>query len=202
MSKIVDVFTADFGRSLYLMPLDERRQALLRIDWVRDATVSRLWPDRIWVRITERTPIAFVQLQGAAGQGPGPVALIDSEGVILDQPVRANLRLPALTGINAGQSREARAERVAAALRLIAELDDLSEDLAEIDAGDPHDLKVIVPINGRVVSLQLGNRNFLSRLQNFRKHFEEIEKRLPNAAAFDLRLDDRITALAEDGKSE
>jgi hypothetical protein len=45
------VFSDDSGRSVYLLPLEERRRALLGIDWVRDAAVSRLWPDRLEVRI-------------------------------------------------------------------------------------------------------------------------------------------------------
>ena len=43
----------------------------------------------------------------------------------------------------------------------------------------------------------LGNRNFLTRLRNFVSHYPEIQKRLPSAVTFDLRLDDRITALRE-----
>ena len=38
------------------MPLAERRRRLLAIDWVEDASVSRLWPNRVLVRITERKP--------------------------------------------------------------------------------------------------------------------------------------------------
>src|SRR5512135_1153017 len=53
-AKIINVFAADFGRSIYLLPLAERRQALLQIGWVLDASISRLWPDRIEVDIVER----------------------------------------------------------------------------------------------------------------------------------------------------
>jgi hypothetical protein len=45
-----------------------------------------------------------------------------------------------------------------------------------------------------VVRLLLGNQRFLPRLRNFLNHYPEIRRRLPKAAAFDLRLDDRITA--------
>jgi cell division protein FtsQ len=201
-TKIMDVFAADFGRSLYLMPLAERRKALMAIDWVKEATVSRLWPDRIRVRIVERTPVAFIQMPDAARQGLNCVALIDAEGIILESPARANLKLPVLAGVTSGQTQAMRQRRVAAALRLFSELGGLSEGLAEIDVGDTSNVKVVRQINGRAIFLQLGNRNFLPRLQNFQNRFEEIEKRLPNAAAFDLRLDDRITALSGDGRGE
>ena len=54
--KVQRVFAADFGRSVFSLPLDERRRRLLGIDWVEDASVSRIWPDRLVVRIRERTP--------------------------------------------------------------------------------------------------------------------------------------------------
>ena len=34
-----------FGRSLFLVPLQKRRLQLMEIDWVEDATVSKVWPD-------------------------------------------------------------------------------------------------------------------------------------------------------------
>ncbi|RPI19445.1 MAG: FtsQ-type POTRA domain-containing protein, partial [Acidobacteriales bacterium] len=92
--KIIDTFAPDLGRSLYLLPLAERRRSLLEIDWVRDATVSRLWPDRLAVRIVERTPVAFVQLpQPGSPASSFGVALIDAEGVILEQPPHAKFSL-------------------------------------------------------------------------------------------------------------
>jgi CelD/BcsL family acetyltransferase involved in cellulose biosynthesis len=41
----------------------------------------------------------------------------------------------------------------------------------------------------------LGNQRYLSRLKNFLANYGEISRRLPNARLFDLRLDDRITAV-------
>jgi cell division protein FtsQ len=194
---IFKVFSADFGRSVYLLPLEERRLALLEIDWVRDAAVSRLWPDRLEVRIVERKPVAFLRLPSAANPASGSLALVDAEGAILSQPARAEFTLPAISGIRREQSRATRQQRVAIALRLISELGSLAGQLSEIDVGDPENVHVVLQAGGRVVGLQLGNRNFLSRLQNFLHYFEAMEQQRPEAAAFDLRLDDRITAVGE-----
>jgi len=186
------VFAEDYGRSLYLIPLAERRRSLLAIDWVQDASVVRLWPNRLRVKITERRPVAFVHL--TAEQGPSEVALIDAEGVLLGLPPRAEFNLPVLTGIRREQSLQARRQRVAAALDLIKELDDLAEGISEIDVSELENLKVVQVAGGRGLLLELGNRNFRSRVQNFLTHYPEIERRLPEATSFDLRLDDRITA--------
>ncbi|HET8550748.1 MAG TPA: FtsQ-type POTRA domain-containing protein, partial [Bryobacteraceae bacterium] len=52
--QVRSVFARDFGRSVYLCPIFQRRLQLLGIDWVEDAAVSRIWPDQIAVTIKER----------------------------------------------------------------------------------------------------------------------------------------------------
>lgn len=199
-AQILNAFSADYGRSIYLLPLGERRRSLLGIDWVRDASVSRLWPDRLAVRIVERKPVAFIQLPAAESPASQRVALIDADGVILEQPPRARFTLPVLTGIRREQSQALRRLRVAAALRLVQELGSLGAQLSEIDVSDPENVKVVQQAEGRALLLMLGNRNFLSRLQNLLIHYPEIRQRSPNATTFDLRLDDRITAVGEEAR--
>jgi hypothetical protein len=53
------VFTHDYGQSLYLVPLDERLASIRAIDWVRDASIARIWPNRLVARIEERQPVAI-----------------------------------------------------------------------------------------------------------------------------------------------
>lgn len=193
-AKIVNAFASDFDRSIYLVPLRERRRNLLVIDWVKEATVSRLWPDRLNVRIVERTPVAFVQLPGSSARS---VALIDADGIVLDLPRRAKFSLPVLTGIRREQDLEMRRVRVQQALRLIAELGEMARDISEIDVSDPENLAITQQLQGRAVVLLIGNRNFRPRLRNFLDHHPEIFRRLPRVTSFDLRLDDRITAVEE-----
>jgi len=196
--KILGVFSPDFGRSVYLLPLLERRRSLLAIDWVKEATVSRLWPDRLEITILERTPVAFVQLPVAGGRASSDVALIDAEGVILEQPSRARFNLPVLTGIRREQSREMRRQRVSIAQRLVAEIGGLAAQISEIDVADPENVKVVQALEGQVVTLSLGRRNFLARLRKFLDHYPEIRRHAPGAVLFDLRLDDRVAASAEE----
>lgn len=68
------------------------RQRLLRFGWVKDARVSRRLPDTLVIDIVERTPTALWQSQGQ-------LALIDSDGVVLDRvPVDKMPDLPLLIG--------------------------------------------------------------------------------------------------------
>jgi len=186
-SKVRHVFDADWGRGILAVPLAERRRRLLAIDWVKDASVSRVWPDRLVVRIHERVPVAFVYLSD-------DVLLIDAEGVLLEQPPQASFAFPVLRGIREDSTEETRRERVEALLGLEADLGYLARDVSEVDASDLENLRVVVQVDHRAVSLLLGDANYGRRYQNFLGHYQEIAQRLPGAKTFDLRLEDRITA--------
>src|SRR6202045_4526219 len=108
-AQVLRVFDQDYGRSLYLFPLAERRKALRNVRWVHDASVVRIWPNRLSVQVTERKPAAFVKLPG---DNIARWGLIDDEGVILEPPAKAAFRLPVLAGIRASETLEKRGTRV------------------------------------------------------------------------------------------
>jgi cell division protein FtsQ len=192
-SKVLNTFDHDFGRSVFSLPLAERRRRLLGIDWVEDASVSRVWPNRLMVRVTERKPVAFVNLPRPRGRD-GRVVLIDGDGVLLDQPPQSTFTFPVLSGIYEEQSEAERRRRVRAMLRLLAELGPLAKDVSEVNARVTEDLRVVAQVDKRTIELLVGDRNFSSRVQNFASRYAEVRRRSPNATIFDLRLDDRITA--------
>ena len=80
-------------------------------------------------------------------------------------------------------------------LRLLEELGANSASVSEVDVADPENLKVTEQVEGRAATLILGNRHFKARMESFHRHYPEIRKRLPDALTFDLRLEDRITAV-------
>lgn len=180
-------FAPDFGRSIFLAPLQLHRRRLLAIDWVEDASVSRLWPDRLVVRIRERKPVAFVSMRAG-------VLLIDAHGVLLTPPPQAQFAFPVLSGISEQDTLPQRRERVRLFLQVEEEMGYLAKDLSEVNAADPGDIHVVAQVDDRAVELLLGDSDFGKRYQNFLNHYAEIRKHSPGAKRFDLRLDDRITA--------
>jgi cell division septal protein FtsQ len=190
--QILRLFEPDYGRSLYLLPLAARRKSLLGVHWVHDASVARIWPNRVIIEIAERKPAAFVKLPA---ESMARWALIDEEGVILDPPAKAAFQLPVLSGVTAGESPEKRGIRVRRMQRLMKELGPMADNISEVDAADLDDLKITEQVGGGAVSLMLGDRNFASRLRNFLNHYPDIHRKMPQASNFDLRLDDRITGL-------
>src|ERR1700679_1640143 len=85
MARIHALFAQDAGKSVFDISLDDRRRHLLAVDWVREASVMRVWPDRILVTIAERVPVAFASLP-IGGSARHWLALIDEQGVLLTLP--------------------------------------------------------------------------------------------------------------------
>lgn len=197
-SQVRHVFAQDFGRSLYLVPLEERRAELLQIDWVENAAVSKIWPDTLKVRIEERKPVAFVRLQPNRRDGMSQLALVDKDGYILRPRVAARFTLPVITGLHENEPRENRRARVRRVLGMLKEIGPLAEQISEVNVSDPNDLIVAEHVDNRVVNLMLGEENYTDRLQNFLSNYEEIRTRRPDAKTLDLRVDGAITTVGEE----
>jgi cell division protein FtsQ len=197
-AKVLRVFAIDYGRSIFAVPLDERRRRLLAVDWVEDATVSRIWPNRLLVRITERQPVAFVSLplHGPSGSA-ARFLLVDAQGVLLDPPLRAQFAFPVLTGLTDAQTDAERRVRVRAMQTLMDDVGPAGQNISEIDATAPDDLTVVAQVEGRPLELRLGEGNYARRLQSFLLNYPEIRRRAANVTTFDLRLDEQIITVKE-----
>src|SRR5689334_6763402 len=83
-----------------LVNAPEMRERLLKFGWIKDARILRRLPDTLVIDIVERKPAALWQSQGQ-------LALIDSEGVVLDRvPVDKMPDLPLLIGPGANAHSE------------------------------------------------------------------------------------------------
>ena len=190
---VLRVFAPDFGRSLYQVPLKERRAHLLQLDWVKDASVSRIWPNQLLIHIREREPVAFIQVP--AERGVSRFALVDADGVVLQPPKQAVFKLPLVLGINPEEEPQKRRDGVHRMTRLFEELGPLAAKVSEVDVGDSDNLKVITRVDNRSITLLLGDHNFSQRIQNFLTNYPQIQQKLPSATTLDMRLEDRITAV-------
>ena len=190
MARIKAVFAHDAGQSVFDIPLAERRRHLLAVDWVREASVMRVWPNRISVTVAERVPVAFASLP-IGGSARHWLALIDEQGVLLTLPPRSRFPLPVLSGITEDQSEAERQKRVEAMQHLLADLGPQAKDISEINAATIEDMRVVTAIDGNAVELWLGDQHYRSRYTNFQSHYREMRQD-SQAAVFDLRLDDRI----------
>jgi len=73
---LLDAVGLERGAPIFGLDIHAARDKLMTLPWVRGATVERLLPDTIVLRVDERRPVALWQRQGR-------FALIDDEGTII-----------------------------------------------------------------------------------------------------------------------
>lgn len=80
------------GTLMIDVDVDEARARLEALPWVESAEVRRVWPDRIYVRVVERKPVAI-------WQNEGELAVIDRTGhAISGEDVTRFTNLPLVVG--------------------------------------------------------------------------------------------------------
>lgn len=201
MRAVQRVFEQDAGRSLIEIDPEARRMKLRTVEWVRDATVRRIWPNRIHVAITEREPVAFLNVAaGVTGRFNNPVSykpmLIDEDGFVLSIRGELPASLPLLIGVRREEDIERRRAGVRTMLRLLEELKDYRQQIIEVDVTNKDSLRAAFQMPDRVVVLILGGERFLERVRTFQNHYEGIRDRLSNRALLDVSLEGRITAIS------
>ncbi len=81
------------GMNLFALNLAEVRRSLLTVPLIKSASVERVLPDTLRVRVSERTPVARLSA------GAGFQFAVDREGVVLG-PSSRGPNLPLLTGVH------------------------------------------------------------------------------------------------------
>ena len=190
---LLPVFGEDIGKNIFFIHLDERKHDLEQIPWIEHATVMRVLPDQLRITVVERKPVAFTQI----GQQTG---LVDADGVLLTMSAadmaEHHYSFPVVTGLNPNDAPEARRQRMAVYMRLVAELDanhqHNSEQLSEVDLSNPEDAKVKLIEQGSDVTAELGEDRFMERFQRYKAHIGELRQQYPQLAGVDLRYDDQM----------
>ncbi|OLE53933.1 MAG: hypothetical protein AUG51_10765 [Acidobacteria bacterium 13_1_20CM_3_53_8] len=160
---------------------------LKRLPWVRSAIVSRVLPDGLRVRITERAPLAIFRTSS------GQLAWVDDEGV------RLGLKAPSdqipdflIRGLDEAESDAARAEN-RERMQRYAEMSrewrqsGLSERVSEVNLMDLRDVRAQLAGDDAQIEVRLGNHDFGSRLKRALKVLDE-QRNTPRGP-FITRLD-------------
>lgn len=191
-AQVMEIAGSDIGRNVFFVPLEDRRQQLERIPWIRSASVMRLLPNRIAVEIEERTPVAKVQIGSR-------ISLIDAGGVVLGVPATRGTKysFPVIHGIAESEPLSSRAAVMKTYNRLIRELDtdssaQYSRQLSEVDLSDPEDVKVTAGDVGGTVVVHLGNSDFLQRYKLFAEHAGEWRRQSGSLQSVDLRYEGQV----------
>jgi cell division protein FtsQ len=178
------------GQNIFQTSLAQRKQELEKLSWVETASVIRLWPNHLRVMVKERTPVAFVALDGR-------IELIDAHGVLLEVPSgQGEYSFPVIVGMNESEPLSTRAPRMRTYMRLMSELDNgdgaqakaqYSHYLDEVNLSDPEDVQVVAKGGAGPILLHLGNENFQQRFMVFLSNVQKWEQDRGKLESVDLR---------------
>jgi len=179
------------GESLVWTDLDGWRRRLMASPWVGDAALRRSLPSTVEVVVVERRPIGI-------GRIHGDMYLVDDRGVVIDQygPQYADLDLPIIDGLSGstgeadGLTSEPHADLAARLIATLRAKPEMARRVSQIDVRDAHNAAVILAGDSAV--LQLGEDQFIQRLQSYFDVASALRERVRDIDAVDLRFDDRI----------
>ena len=169
-------------KSLFFFDVDVARAKLKTNPWIADATVLKLFPDRLQIGITERRPFALWQVNGK-------VSVVADDGTVLEPYVaRRFTRLPFVVGRGA----EVRAQAFLAQLgRFPAIRDQVRASV--LVAERRWNLRLV---NGLEVHLPEEDvADALERLEALDRESKLLSR---DIVAVDLRLTDRVTVRLSD----
>lgn len=189
-AQVLEVFGADIARNIFAVPLEDRKKQLEQIPWVESATLMRLLPNRLKVEITERRPIAYVEIGSR-------VALIDANGVIMEKPLKSDkYPFTVITGMSETEPLSTRAPRMKIFQRMMADVDaggtQYSKDFEEVDLSDPDDVKVFVKDADGGVLVHLGAANFQDRYKLYLANVANWRQQVGQLRSVDLRYDHQV----------
>jgi cell division protein FtsQ len=194
-AQVMEVARRDvIARNVFSVSLDDRRKELEQIPWVESATVMRLLPSRIVISVTERTPVAFVQIGSK-------IHLIDAGGVVIGLPANRQTKysFPVIHGIAEADPLSSRAAVMKVYDRFARELSSgdgegaqFMRQISEVDLSDSEDVKATVNEAGGTVVIHLGASDFLERYKLFDAHIGEWRKQYKDVESVDLRWEGQI----------
>lgn len=188
-SQVMDVLGGDIGRNVFFIPLEQRKKQLEEIPWVESASVMRLLPNRIAVQIQERNPTAFARIANR-------IQLVDAHGVIMELPRNTHYSFPVVLGLGDADPLSTRRAQMKIYSRLLNDLDGsgghYSNDLSEVDLGDPEDVKITIADPAGAVLVHLGSEQFLERFKIYLSHVGDWRQQFQKLESVDLRYDGQI----------
>ena len=176
----------EIGTNIFRVNLDEMRDRVEKIGWVRTAAVQRILPDQIVIRIVEREPIGLTRIKGEIYQ-------FDIDGKILDPDPASGSSFPILDGLRAGD-RKTNVRKVETYRNVLQALDQTS--LSEIHINDSGEVTV-VSANDPVL-INLGLSDFRNRWVKYLQLKPQIQQQYPQAVRVDLRFKNQVIIKMKD----
>ncbi len=193
---VIQVFMSDRGRSVLRVPLEERRRALEMMPWVQQASVERIWPNRIRVELAERRPAAFLR-------NGTELMLVDLDGVLLERPAEESFHFPIVTGLSESLPQEERKRRMRTYDEFLKDVQlvrsGAADRVSEVDLADPKDLRAVLTGlgSGPAIAVHFGDSDFTSKYRLLVENFSQWQAATGRVESVDLRYQRQIVVNPE-----
>ncbi len=195
------------GQNLMALDLATVKRNLELVSLVGSVSVERVLPRTLRIRVSERDPVAQVNVLQRAPDGGIGVAVfqLDADGYVIEPldprqratpPKEAEDQLPTLTGVNPLDLRPTRrveSPQVQAALRLVGEFDHSPMaglvDLQRIDVASP---EILIITTGQGSEVTFGLDDFDRQLLRWREAFDHGRQMNRAIASLDLAVSNNI----------
>jgi len=178
----------EVGTNVFDVNLQEMRERVEQLQWVRHALVERVLPDQIIIKVVEREPIGLSRIRGEIYQ-------FDADAMILDPDPTSGTSFPILDGLGADKSRNVK--KVEIYRRVIEDISETS--LSEIRISDTDEVSVVEAGDPMMVSL--GTTDFRNRWIRYLQLRPQIQQQYPQAVRVDLRFKNQVIVRMKDDET-
>jgi cell division protein FtsQ len=178
----------EVGTNVFDVKLDEIRERVEQIQWVRHALVERVLPDQIIIKVVEREPIGIGRIRGEIYQ-------FDIDAMILDPDPTSGASFPILNGLGGDTKRNVK--KVGIYRKVLEELGQTS--LSEVQINDADEVSVVEA--GDPLMVSLGTSDYRNRWIKYLQLRPQIQQQYPQAVRVDLRFKNQVIVRMKDDET-
>ncbi len=176
----------EVGTNVFKADLDDIRERVEQLEWVRHAIVKRILPDQILIKVNERQPIGLGRIDGEVYQ-------FDVDATILDLDAVSTVSFPIVDGLHRGDM-AGNLMKVQTYERVLEEVGET--ELSEVHINDTGEASLVSASDALLVNL--GKEDFRIRWIKFLQLKPQIMQQYPDAVRVDLRFKNQVIVRMRD----
>jgi cell division septal protein FtsQ len=202
-AQVLQMSGVEPGTSLLAVKPNRVEQALLSHPWIARAEVTRRWPNRLFLKIEERQPVALVQL--------GELYYVDRQGSLFKPTSPADpLDFPVITGLTQEHftlTAGAPTKLVAQVFQLLDLLKEAQPPLTVANVSEIHvdpERGFCLFVNGLTTGIELGLEDHAEKLQKFAQVWPVLTQKgfIPKLTRINLDYPQRVLLTLKGGEEQ
>jgi cell division protein FtsQ len=194
-NQVVALSDIEKGVNTYNLDLDLIGRKIEENPWVNSAQVQRIFPRKVMIKITERNPVAIVNL--------GYLYYLDEKGEIFKVLGAAdNLDYPVVTGLDYVKVQAHNVKYVQQLKKVVGLLSDLAQrqlfrldQVSEIHCEESGNLSLYTLTGG--VKIKLGSADYVQKLDRLERIYTQLQPKLQLLDYIDLNVEEKVIVRIE-----